>query len=96
MEFVDDPREIEEARTSFAHFGRNLKWYEAHSKEVFARGAGRHICIAGEELFVADTVKEVLALAKAAHPEDKGVFCEFVRAEKNPKIYAYRRPVASV
>ena len=46
------------------------------------------MCVAGEELFVADTPEEAIALAKAAHPEDDGSFVHYIPCEKLARIYA--------
>jgi hypothetical protein len=45
-------------------------------------------------LFVADTPKQVLALAKAAHPEDEGRFTRYIPRQNLTRIYAHPRPVA--
>ena len=50
---------------------------------------GKCICVAGEELFVADTAAEALAQATAAHPDDKGRFVHYIPKEKVPRIYAH-------
>jgi len=52
------------------------------------RYRGKCICIAGEELFVADMSEEVLALATAACPEDDGHFLHYIPGEKVTRIYA--------
>jgi hypothetical protein len=54
------------------------------------------VCIAGEELFVAETPQEAVALAEAAHPEDDGRFVRYIPKEKMARIYAHRRGVAGV
>ena len=57
---------------SYVRFDRNAAWLRAHAAEVYPKYRGKCICIAGEELFVADTPEEAFALAKAAHPDDDG------------------------
>ncbi|HEV8711216.1 MAG TPA: hypothetical protein VGX03_00090 [Candidatus Binatia bacterium] len=52
------------------------------------RYRGKCICIAGEELFVADTPEEAIAQAAAAHPEDDGRFVRYIPREKLARIYA--------
>ena len=47
------------------------------------------ICIAGEELFVADTPEEVLVLAQAAYPEDDGFFLRYIPREQVARIYTH-------
>ena len=70
IEEVTDPVELAKARTQDERFARNWAWFEAHAPEIYISHRGRCICIAGEELFAAETPQEALALAIAAHPED--------------------------
>jgi len=88
MEEVTDPEELAKARAQHERFDRNWAWFQAHTSEVYARYRGKCICIAGEELFVADTPEEVLALATAAHPKDDGRFVHYIPREKAARIYA--------
>jgi hypothetical protein len=82
-----DPIEAAKARERQAKFDRNYDWLEAHATEVFAH-RDKYICVAGQELFVADTLEEVLAKASAAHPEDDGRFTKYIPKEKRARIYA--------
>lgn len=91
MEEVTDPVELAEAQARREQFDRNASWLEAHASEIYSKHRGKCICIAGEELFVADTAREALALAAAAHPEDRGRFVHYIPEDKVPRIYAYRR-----
>ena len=68
MEEVTDPVEIARSRTSWEQFDRNSAWLQAHIPEVYGQHRGKYICVAGGELFVADTTEAVLALATAASP----------------------------
>ena len=88
MEEVTDPEEIAKARAQRERFDRNAAWLQAHATEVYTRHRGKCICIAGEELFVADTPEEVIAQAAAAHPEDDGRFVRYIPREKLARIYA--------
>ena len=88
MEEVTDPEELAKARAQDERFDRNFAWWQAHAAEVYTRYRGKCICIAGEELFVADTPAEALALAAAAHPEDDGRFVHYIPREKVARIYA--------
>ena len=74
---------------------RNWAWLEANAKEVYGH-RGKFICIAGQELFVADTVEEAVARARAAHPEDDGSFIRYIPREKVARIYANQRRVAAM
>ena len=88
MEEVTDPEELAKAQAQWERFDRNSAWLQAHAQEIYTRYRGKCICIAGEELFVADTPEEVLALASAAHPEDDGFFLHYIPREKVARIYA--------
>jgi hypothetical protein len=96
MEEVTDPEELAKARARRLRFDRNAAWLQAHASEVYPRHRGKCICIAGEELFVADTPEEALALATAAHPEDEGRFLRYIPREKVARIYADHWRVVSL
>ncbi len=88
MEEVADPEELAKARAQRERFNRNTAWLQTRAWEVYTRYRGKCICVAGEELFVADTPEEALALATAAHPEDDGSFLRYIPREKLDRIYA--------
>ncbi len=88
MEEVTDPQELAKARKQRKRFDRNAAWLQLHATDVYSRHRGKCICIAGEELFVADTPEEALALAVAAHPDDNGRFVRYIPREKLSRIYA--------
>jgi hypothetical protein len=88
MEEVTDPEELSRGRAWRARADRNAVWLQMHAAEIYPRHRGKFICIAGEELFVADTPGEVLRLARAAHPEDDGFFLRYIPREKLARIYA--------
>jgi len=90
MEIVTDAAELAQAQEQRKQFDRNATWLRAHASEIYFRHRGKCICIAGEELFVAETAKEVMALATAVHPEDKGRFVHYIPREKLARIYANR------
>jgi hypothetical protein len=89
MAEVTDPTEVERARAQDERFERNSAWLQSHIPEVYSRHRGKCICVSGEELFVADTPKEVLVQAKAAHPEDDGRLFRYIPRDKVARIYAY-------
>jgi hypothetical protein len=93
MRVVTDPDELARARSQDVRFERNWKWFEAHAPEIYKTHRERCLCIAGEELFVADTPEEALAQARAAHPDDDGLFTRIIPLEKGPRIYANVRRV---
>ena len=88
VEQVTDSDELARARRQRAQFDRNSAWLQAHITEVYARHRGKCICIAGGELFVADTAREAVELARAAHPDDEGFFTRYIPKEKVARIYA--------
>jgi hypothetical protein len=88
MEEITDPEELAKARAQRERFDRNSAWLQAHAREVYLRYRGKCICVAGEELFVADTPEQALALATAAHPEDDGSFLRYIPREKIDRVYA--------
>jgi hypothetical protein len=89
MEDVTDPAELAAAHAQREQFDRNAAWLQSQASEVYPKCRGKFICIAGEELFVADTPMEALAKATASHPEDKGRFVHYIPKEKIPRIYAH-------
>ncbi len=89
MEEITEPDELAKARAQRERFDRNSAWLQAHATEVYRDYRGKCICVAGEELFVADTSGQALALATAAHPEDDGSFLRYIPREKIDRIYAH-------
>lgn len=89
MEEVNDPGELAEARAQREQFDRNSAWLQAHASEVYPKHRGKCICVAGEELFVANTASDAIARATAAHPHDKGRFVHYIPKERVPRIYAH-------
>jgi hypothetical protein len=89
MEEVTDSEALVKARARRQRFDRNSAWLQAHVAEIYMRYRGKCICIAGEELFVADAPEEALALVTAAHPEDDGRFLRYIPREKLVYIHAY-------
>ncbi len=88
MEEVRDSEELAAARSQRVRFDRNTAWLQANIVDVYSRHRGKVICVAGEELFVGDTAREAIALARAAHPDDDGFFTRYIPKEKLPRIYA--------
>ena len=89
IEEITDPAELAEAQAQRDQFDRNAAWLHAHASEIYPKYRGQCICIAGEELFVAATARKALALATAAHPDDKGRFVHYIPKDKVARIYAH-------
>ena len=84
VEEETDPIEVARAQARHERFNRNWAWLEKHAADVY-RHRGKVIAIAGQELFVGDTTDEVLARAKAAHPEDDGLFTRIIPKDRGPR-----------
>jgi hypothetical protein len=89
MEDITDSAELAAARAQRAQFDRNAAWLQSHASEVYPKYRGKFICVAGEEVFAADSATEALANATAAHPADKGRFLHYIPKEMMPRIYAH-------
>ena len=96
MSEVTDPVELAKSRSQNERADRNSAWLQAHVPEIYSKYRGKCICVAGEELYVADTVAEVMALSKAAHPEDDGAILRYILKEKRAIIYVASRALASL
>jgi hypothetical protein len=92
---ITDPVEVAKAEAQHERFERNWDWLEAHASEVYSH-RGKFICIAGQDLFVGDSIQDVVARAKAAHPDDDGRLTRYIPKERGPRIYAYRGSVANL
>ena len=85
---VTDPQEVAKAQARRSRFDRNEAWLQRHAAEIYKRHRGRYVCIAGEELFVAETPEAAYESGKSAHPEDDGRFVRYIPKEKLPRVYA--------
>jgi len=90
LEEITDPIQLAEARARQERLERNWAWFEKRAADIYRRNRGQCISVAAEQLFVADTAEEALALAKAAHPGDDGRFTRYVPREKVARIYAHQ------
>jgi hypothetical protein len=88
MEEITDIAELAKARAQRERFDRNTAWLQANATEVYRNYRGKCICVAGEELFAADTPEQALALATTAHPDDDGRFLRYIPGEKLDRVYA--------
>ena len=77
FERSESPEEAAAASKQDEQFDRNSAWLQAHILEIGEKYRGKCICIAGQQLFVADTVEEAVSQATAAHPEDTGWFTRY-------------------
>lgn len=93
---VTDPEELARAYAQRRRADRNAGWLQAHAAEVYSRHRGQHICVAGEEVFAAETAEAALAGARAAHPEDDGRILRCIPRDRVARIYANTRRVVSL
>jgi hypothetical protein len=88
MRIETNPEECAKHHALMERFQKNADWLQAHIPEVYSKHRGKVICVAGRELFVADTAEEVLAMARKAHPEDDAPLLRYIYLEKMERIYA--------
>lgn len=88
IEEVTDPDEIARFKAQDERARLNEDWLQEHWSELLPAARGKFIAVAGQEAFIADTAKEVRAMAMSAHPDDDGVIVQYVRPEPGPRIYA--------
>jgi len=86
---VNDPDEIAKIKAQRERFRKNADWLQAHVPQVYAQHRGKCICVAGQELFVADSAPEVVALARRAHPDDDGLLLRYIPRQRMERIYAH-------
>jgi hypothetical protein len=90
IEEMTDPEQIARSQAQFGNTRRNLEWLESHWDDILPRARGRHLAVAGQQAFIADTPEEAWAMATAAHPDDNGALLQYIRSERGPRIYANR------
>lgn len=88
MQEVTDAGELAQARKQREQFDRNSVWLQGNIAGIYAKHRGKCICVAGQEVFVANTASEAIAQATAAHPDDDGWFTRYIPKEKVARIYA--------
>ena len=89
MSEVTAPDELARARAQDERFARNSARLHMHTTEIYMPYRGKCICIAGEELFIADTPEEALKQARMAHPEEGGsILIRYIPRQKVVRIYA--------
>lgn len=94
IEEVNDPEYVARFNAQYEQAMRNIEWLQAHWADVLPQARGKHLAVAGQEAYIADTPEEAWAWAKATHPEDQGALVEYVFKEEGPRIYGNRWPVA--
>ncbi len=79
-----------ELARKFDQAAQNLRWFDEHAADldVFNRYRGKHIAVAGGELFVADSPAEARRMANEKHPDDSP-HVRYILKEKTYRIYAF-------
>ncbi len=90
LESNDDPVRAAAVRAHLERARRNSDWLAAHWPDLLPAARGRHVAVAGQQAFVADSPEEAWTLARAAHPDDDGAILQYVRPDTHPRIYAHR------
>lgn len=86
-----DPVELESARRRREQYDLNFAWFQERVVELGLTRFGRHVCIAGRQVFDADTAAAALAAARQAHPDDAGAFVYYFPTHRLPRVYAHPR-----
>ena len=89
MTEITDPAVVAEVQAQHERMRRNSDWLQAHVPTVYAQHRGKYICVCGQELFVGDSAEDVIARARAAHPDDDGFLLRYIPREKMERIYAH-------
>ena len=93
---VTDAVELDKIVAQRERFRKNSDWLQSNIPQVYARHRGKFICVAGQELFVADTAPEVVATARKCHPQDDGLLLRYIPREKLESVYAHTGAVDPV
>jgi hypothetical protein len=82
---VTDPKLLAKLEVQRKQSDRNAAWLQAHAHEVYSH-RGKYFCVAGEELFVADTVDGAVKAARAKHSGDLGYLFRYIPLERLPRV----------
>jgi hypothetical protein len=89
MEVVDDPEVIARSRAQYERAQRNSDWLQSHWADLLPQARGKHLVVAGQEAFIADSMEAAWAMAEATHPDDDGAIGQYVFPNTWPRIYAH-------
>jgi len=96
LEEVEDPAVMAQCQAQRERYARNDAVFKARAREFYTSYRGKHLAIAGGELFVADTAEEAIAQARARYPDDTGLLIRYIPREKGFRSYANQRRMVSV
>jgi hypothetical protein len=90
IEEVTDSEAIERNRRQHEQFRRNSDWLQAHWNDVLPAAYGKFVAVAGQEVFVAESIQQAWEWVETVHPDDKGAWVRYVRPPGGPRIYTTR------
>ncbi len=88
IEFGPPPANPEKILARMERGRRNDAWIQAHWGDFLPQGLGKHLAVAGEEGFLADSAEEAWEWARRTHPEDDSATVQYLNPYQGPKIYA--------
>jgi len=91
VQIATDPAEFARGQQQHRQASQNMDWLAAHWDELLPQAFGKFLAVAGQEAFLADDPQEAYAKASAAHPEDLGVFVQYVSPYKGSRCHACTR-----
>ena len=90
VEIVEDPVYNERGRAGDEQFDRNAAWLEVHWSDLLPEARGSFAAVADQQAYVAATIEEAWAWARANHPEDEAPLVQYVPKDTRPRIYAHK------
>jgi hypothetical protein len=96
LEECNDPVEVARVHEQMERHRRNSDWLAAHWPDLLPQARGKIVAVAGQEAFIANTIKQAWAWVDATHPEDTGAFVRYVPTGEGPRFYANSRHVVPV
>ena len=93
IEVITDPVLNTEINARHEQALKNIHWLSSHWSDLLPQARGKFIAIAGQEGFIGETDEDARRLATAAHPEDKGMFSQYVFSNPGPRFYGHFRRV---
>ena len=88
IEETTAPERIAKSQRQEEMFRRNMAVFDGHATEFFAQHRGKLVVIAAEEPHIADDADAAWDWVRTAHPDEVGVFFQYIPREKGWRIYA--------
>ena len=91
VEEVAESEETARMRKALDQAEQNMNWLQSHWQDLLPGVLGKFLAVAGQEAFIADSSEKAAAMARAAHPDDRGLLLHYISPERGPRIYGNRR-----